>query len=297
MQTVLLTGANGFIGYYLTRQLLQQSYKVIATGKGSNRLPFVNDNLIYEPLDFTNEEEVKTLLAKYKPHCIIHSGAISKPDECEINKEAAYHTNVNSTEYLLTHAAINKSFFVFISTDFVFSGDKEFYTEADERLPVNYYGHTKVLAENLVMQYAYGWSIVRTVLVYGNPASGRHNILTNTAAALQRGGLLNIFTDQTRTPTYVEDLVQGIVSIVDGRKEGVYHLSGEDKLSPFDMACAVADYLHLDKSKITGVTEAEFKQPARRPPRTVFDLSKAKNELQYKTTSFAEGLKKTFTDV
>src|SRR5919199_4571779 len=164
MPTILITGANGFVGYYLTLQLLQQSYKVIATGKGENRLPFTDANFVYESLDFTDEENIKAVFEKYRPDVVIHGGAISKPDECELHKEKAYLINVTGTELLLQQATVYQSFFVFISTDFVFSGEEKRYKEEDATGPVNYYGQTKVLAEAAVRQYPHDWSIVRTVL-------------------------------------------------------------------------------------------------------------------------------------
>src|SRR6476469_4891213 len=105
MQTVLITGANGFVGHYLTLRLLKKNYRVIATGKGTNRLPFSHKQLTYETLDFTSEENIKAVFEKYRPDVVVHSGAISKPDECETNKREAFLTNVSSTLYLLQQAA------------------------------------------------------------------------------------------------------------------------------------------------------------------------------------------------
>jgi dTDP-4-dehydrorhamnose reductase len=176
----------------------------------------------------------------------------------------------------------------------VFSGEKGFYQEEDERLPVNYYGETKVLAEDEVRQYPFRWSIVRTVLVYGKTFSGRENIVTNTAIALQQGKALKIFDDQVRTPTYVEDLATGLVAIVQKGATGIYHISGEDVKTPYEVAVETARLLNLDSSLITPVKAHEFDQPARRPAKTGFDISRAKRELGYQPLSFKEGLKRTF---
>src|SRR5690349_5482407 len=233
MATVLITGANGFLGYYLTQQLLSRNHRVVATGKGENRLPYKSENFAYCSLDFTSKENTVAVFATTKPDVVVHCGAISKPDECEENKELAFLINVTGTVNLLDTAAKHKSHFVFLSTDFVFSGNEGFYNEVDERDPVNYYGQTKVLAEDKVTEYLFDWSIVRTVLVYGETFSGRENIVTNTAKALQQGRPLKIFTDQLRTPTYVEDLAAGIVAIIEKRATGIYHLSGEDLRTPY----------------------------------------------------------------
>jgi dTDP-4-dehydrorhamnose reductase len=168
------------------------------------------------------------------------------------------------------------------------------YQEDDPAAPVNYYGQTKLEAESLVKQYPYHWSIVRTVLVYGNPRGGRHNILSMVANALKNGQPLKIFADQVRTPTYVEDLAQGIKSLMDKRAHGIYHISGEDVRTPYQMAVEVASYLKLDKELIEKVNEASFSQPARRPLKTGFNLARAKRDLDYRPTPFEEGLKKTF---
>jgi dTDP-4-dehydrorhamnose reductase len=296
MQTILITGANGFVGFYLSQLLLRKGYKVIATGKGLNRLPFHANNFVYETMDFTNEESVKGVFDKYKPDVVIHSGAMSKPDECELNKEAAFLTNVTGTLYLLHAATQLKSFFLYISTDFVFEGASLNYTEEDVVQPVNYYGQSKVLAEEEVKKYGHGWSIVRTILVYGHPKSGRQNLLTMVATALKSGKEIKIVSDQTRKPTYVEDLAQAIVNIIEKRISGIFHICGKDVITPYQIACAVADYFSLDKSKIISITAASFKEPARRPPVTGFDCNKAKKELSYEPIAFKLGMEKTFED-
>jgi dTDP-4-dehydrorhamnose reductase len=294
MKTILITGANGFVGQNLVQKLLKNKYKVIATGKGSGRLPIQDDQFVFESMDFTDENEVTRVLHKHKPSVLIHSGAWSKPDDCELNKDEAFRINVTGTVNLLRQAAQWNCFFIFISTDFVFTGDQDVYTEESTAYPVNYYGQTKLLAEEEVKMYTGDWSIVRTILVYGRCFNGRHNIVTMVADALQNNRAIKIVDDQVRTPTFVDDLVAGILKIIERKASGIYHLSGKDVLTPYQIACAVAWYLKLDESLITRVTQESFQQPAKRPARTIFDLSRAKAELDYEPVSFEEGLKKTF---
>jgi dTDP-4-dehydrorhamnose reductase len=92
----------------------------------------------------------------------------------------------------------------------------------------------------------------------------------------------------------VEDLAAGIILIVEQKATGIYHISGNDKLTPFNMACHVADHLHLDKTLLKKVTEKDFSQPARRPLRTTFNINKAVQQLGYTPTPFMVGLQKTF---
>lgn len=292
---ILITGANGFVGHYLTGQLLQQHYSVIATGKGECRLPFTNHpGFTYISMDFTDPYEVHDVFEKVKPAVVIHAGAMGKPDECEQNQMQAHIVNVEGTLNLLYNAEEQHSFFIFLSTDFVFDGVNGNYTEQDNRNPVNYYGQTKMDAEDAVMEYNGQWAIVRTVLVYGKPLSGRSNILTIVKDKLEKNETYKVVNDQLRTPTYVEDLAGAIVSIIKKNASGTWHIAGGDWLTPYQVACQAADYLQLNKDLLIKVTEADFTQPAKRPAKTGFNISKAKKELGYSPISFAEGLIKTF---
>lgn len=294
MPTVLVTGANGFVGQYLIENLLLHNFHVIATGKGGSRLRTTHPNLTYESMDFTIQDEVTNIFKSYEPGVVVHTGALSKPDECEQNKKGAFDVNVAGTSILLNAAERYGSHFIFLSTDFIFSGARGMYKEEDEAVPVNYYGETKLLAEHAVRGYPFLFTIVRTVLVYGHPGGGRDNILTLVASKLRKGEELKIFNDQVRTPTFVGDLAKAIVSIIQLKARGIFHISGEDVLTPFQMACAVARFLSLDERLIRPVDEANFAQPARRPLRTGLDISKSKKILGFKPTFFTDGLKRTF---
>ncbi|HYM94267.1 MAG TPA: SDR family oxidoreductase [Chitinophagaceae bacterium] len=292
---ILITGANGFLGYTLVQQLLRKEFTVIASGKGDCRLPFdEGKNFIYHPIDITDPFSVHDVFAQCKPEVVVHAAAISKPDDCELNQWDCYLVNTEGTIAVLLNAAEYKSHFIYLSTDFVFDGEKGMYKEDDLPAPVNFYGQTKLQAEEEVKEYEYDWAIVRTVLVYGKTFSGRGNIVTVVREKLEKAEEYKVFDDQFRTPTYVEDLAAGIVSIIEKKAKGIYHLSGTEMLTPYEMSCMTADHLGLNKSLIKKVTAAEFAQPAMRPPKTGFIIDKARKELGFEPLSFEEGLKKTF---
>ena len=131
-------------------------------------------------------------------------------------------------------------------------------------------------------------------MVYGKPGTGRQNILTVVRDKLQNGETYNVFADQVRTPTYVEDLTGAIKKIIDLKKEGTYHISGEDVLTPYEMALMVARFFNAHEKLLVPADRESFKQPALRPLKTGFDITKAKRELGYQPVTFSEGLKKTF---
>jgi dTDP-4-dehydrorhamnose reductase len=293
---VLITGANGFLGYYLSTQFMERGHDVIATGRGGCRLPFADHKLFqYAPMDFTDPLAVKEVFETYRPEIVVHAGAMSKVDECELNQRQAFVTNVEGTKTLLLHAAGLKCFFVFVSTDFIFDGVAGMYKEDDIPNPVNFYGKTKLEAEAAVKEYEYDWAIARTILVYGKSVSGKANILTIVKEKLEKGEEYSVVNDQLRTPTFVEDLAAGIISVIERKAGGIYHLSGKDMLTPYQMACHVADFLGFNKSLIKKVTAKDFSQPAKRPAITGFDISKAVKVLGFDPVSFEEGLLRTFS--
>lgn len=290
---ILLTGANGFIGYYLVEKLLEEGHEVLATGRGENRLPFSSDsNFRYNSLDFTDAYAVYDIFEKEKPEVVIHAGANGKPDECEQDPMMATLVNVEGTLNMLFNAAEHKAFFIFLSTDFVFDGETGLYKEEDERKPVNFYGCTKMDAEDAVMEYAGNWCIIRTCLVYGRPQTGRSNLLTIVKKKLENKEPYKVVADQWRTPTYVEDLATAIVTVIQKKATGIFHISGDEYTTPYDFVLQMAGLLQLEASSLIKVTQQDFKETAQRPLKTGFSILKAQQELNYNPLSILDGLKK-----
>ncbi|SEA47711.1 dTDP-4-dehydrorhamnose reductase [Chitinophaga terrae (ex Kim and Jung 2007)] len=291
MKKVLITGSNGLLGQHLIPLFLQDGqYEVIATGRGANRFPH-KGNYIYEEANLRNASSVNQLVDKHKPDVIIHSGAMSQVDECEKNKDACWDTNVGATRYLVHAAESCNAFFIFLSTDFVFDGLQGPYTEDALVNPINYYGTSKAAAERLVMNSKLQWAIVRTVLVYGvvhDPK--RSNMISWVKNNLQEGKKIKVVDDQWRTPTLCQDLAKGCLLIADKKTTGVFNISGEETLTPYDMAVQIAAFFNLDTSLVEKISSKTLAQPAARPARTGLVISKAANELGYKPHTFAEGL-------
>lgn len=294
---ILLTGANGLLGQVLVKKLLEKNYTVQATGKGPSRLIVAAlDNYSYSELDITDGPAVENFIVQEKPSLIIHAAAMTHVDQCELNKQECYNVNVTATRFLIDSAKLVKARFLFVSTDFIFDGENGPYKEDDVPAPVNYYGSTKLVAEKAVMESGLHWAIARTILVYGvAPTTGRTNIVSWVKQSLESGTPINMVTDQFRTPTFVHDLANGIVLMVEKNAEGIYHLSGEERMTPYEMAIQTARFFGLDEKLISESSSAVISQPATRPPRTGFIITKAKKDLGFKPTSFMNGLREIFT--
>lgn len=291
---VLVTGANGLLGQELVDLLASKNYQVVATSKGPSRIRSNSDKIIYEDLDITDGLATYKIITAHKPQLIVHAAAMTQVDLCELQKIDCYNINVTATRFLIEAAKEINSKFIYVSTDFIFDGSSGPYKEDDEPKPLNYYGSTKLAAETEVIECGLEWSIVRTVLVIGKAESTRSNIISWVKEKLQKGEKIKVVDDQFRTPTFAEDLARGIVLIIEKNARGIYHISGKDLLTPYQIALKTAEHFHLDNSLIEKADASSFSQPALRPPRTGFHIDKARKQLGYEPTSFDEGLKRFF---
>lgn len=293
---VVITGANGLLGQYLIRDMAKAGFEVFATNRGASRLPQYEEvDYTYQSIDICDMEVVQQYLLAVNPAIIIHAAAMAQPDACELNKDECRRINISATANITATAEKLGAQLIYISTDFVFSGDSGPYREDDIPAPVNYYGESKLASEKIIQNSKINWAIVRTVLVYGNILSGtRSNVVTWVKDNLEKGNHIKVVNDQVRTPTYVEDLSKGIVLIAQQNAKGIFNISGREVFTPYEMAVQVADYFGLDKSLIEKVTADTFTQPARRPLKTGFIIDKAEKELGYKPISFKGGIQKMF---
>jgi dTDP-4-dehydrorhamnose reductase len=291
MKKILITGSNGLLGQKLVELLLKaKDIKVIATARGENRLPFT-EGYYYQSMDITSREQVHNVVANVKPNVIIHTAAMTNVDQCESEKDACWSQNVSSVEYLIEACSKIDCFFLHVSTDFIFDGKSGPYKEDAEANPISFYGWSKYAAEKQVKNSNIRWGIARTVLVYGIAHDmSRTNIILWVKKSLEDGKNIKVVTDQWRTPTLAEDLAKGCALIAGQEAEGIFNISGKDFLTPYEMAIMTADYFKLDKSLISQADSTTFSQPAKRPPRTGFDLSKSQQVLGYKPVSFTEGI-------
>ncbi|NLR91074.1 SDR family oxidoreductase [Flammeovirga agarivorans] len=292
---VLITGSNGLLGQSLLKLLkLRGNIEVFATGRGKDR--FNEKGYKYHNVDLVDKVQIDNLIREVKPDVIIHGAAMSRVEDCEDNPELAIQVNTKATELLLNASRDNNvKQFIFLSTDFVFEGDKGPYSEEDDCNPPNFYGETKLKAEQLILEDTSSIikTIIRTCLVYGQVKDmSRSNIMLWVKGKLEAKEPIKVVEDQLRTPTFVDDLAEGCILSYEKKVGGIFHISGKDKLTPFDISLKVASFLNLDDNLIEPVNASVFKEHGRRPLKTGFDISKAIEVLGYEPIGFDEGMSK-----
>ncbi|MCX2738603.1 SDR family oxidoreductase [Pontibacter anaerobius] len=293
MKRILITGSNGLLGQKLAELLLpKQDLELLATSRGENKLAELYPTLPFRSMDVTNPQQVDLVVSEFRPTHIIHTAAMTNVDQCENDKDGALLQNRDAVQYLVNACEKYNVHLIHVSTDFIFDGEAGPYDETAEASPVNFYGETKLMAEEIVKKAKCKWAILRTVLVYGVVNDqGRTNIVLWVRDSLQAGKVIKVVTDQFRTPTLAEDLAMGCWLAAEHDAEGIYHISGSEMLTPYDMAMQVADYFALDKSLIDKADANTFSQTAKRPARTGFIIRKAEEELGYRPHTFAEGIR------
>lgn len=288
---LLITGSNGLLGQKIVKRCLRHNIPFLATSKGENRNPDCPAEH-YHALDISVPLEVGDVFFRYKPTAIIHTAALTNVDYCEEHPEECFLINAHATLILWEAAKIIGAHFQLVSTDFVFDGSTGNYAETDRVNPLSVYAHSKVAAENCLRDDDNrNWSIARTIIVYGTGNNlSRSNLILWALEALPKGEPMKLVNDQFRAPTWADDLAYGCVEIVKRQEIGIFHLSGPETESINQLVKRVAAYLGIENPPIETITSDTLNQAAKRPPKTGFDLSKARQLLGYTPKTLEESL-------
>lgn len=288
---ILVTGSNGLLGQKIVRQLLDAKTTFLATSLGENR----NDDCPaahYCSLDITNQAEIEAVMADFNPTHVIHTAAMTNVDACELDPSTCQKINVDAVRYIANACQQMGVHFQLLSTDFVFDGAKGNYVETDTPNPLSVYARSKVEGEKLVMSLPnLSFSIVRTIIVYGTGKNlSRSNIVLWAKEALQKGQELSIIDDQFRAPTWADDLAWACIRICELNEKGIFHIAGPETMSIFNLVERIAQHYKLPMEQVKRTNSSTLNQPAVRPPKTGFNLSKAEKVLGYRPMSLEETL-------
>lgn len=265
---ILLTGGSGLFGQAFI-DLVKKTYELYAT---YNQNPLNFENALQ--LDITDVEQVKKVIEKIKPDVIVHSAAFTNVDKCEIEKEKACETNAKATENIAKIADKINAKLIYISTDYVFDGEKGLYKEEDKTNPINYYGLTKLEGEKAVIKHCNDYVIARTSVIYG---MNKKNFATWVIDELKNGRQINIITDQWVSPTLNIDLAEQILALIEKDEKGIFHTAGGERISRYDFVMKLAEIFGFDKSLINPITSDKLNWIAKRPKDSSLDVSKISN--------------------
>jgi dTDP-4-dehydrorhamnose reductase len=296
MQTIVITGSNGFLAMHLCAYFKKYHTNYIIYGIVRD----INKNLHISKsnclvANIANKKEVDTIFSTVNPAIIIHAAAMSKPDTCLQQPVACIENNVLATAYLAEAAKKYGTKLIYISTDFIY-GDDGPHNEETIPQPLNFYGESKLMAEKIIEATGVWHSIVRPVFIYGSSNENmKPSFLHWVKNNIENNKPIKVVNDQYRTPTYVYDICYAIATIIEKDLQENFGIAGAEICTPYDVAIAVANYLQLNSNLITPVTAATFKEPVVRAKKGGLLSHKANRLLHFNPTNLIDGIAKTFT--
>ena len=232
--------------------------------------------------------EVKEKIIEEEPDVVVHTAAFHDLDAAEENPEKANEVNVEGTRYVGEAAEELDAHLIFISTDYVFDGERGDYSEEDEVRPISVYAKNKVEAEEVVREKCSKYTILRPSVIF----NGEHsNFFTWAKGELENGGDVAAITDQTCCPTYAPNLADYIKEAAEKGITGTYHATGDSKVTRYESVQIMNQELELGGTVNRGKME-DLPWEAHRPKDSSLSLGKIKEDFETKPLSLAEAFRR-----
>ena len=245
---IIVTGVKGQLGYDVVRELKSRKYNDVL-------------GIDIEDLDIINQKQVEVFMNHHKPNVIIHCAAYTAVDHAEDNKDTCFNVNINGTKYLVEQAKKHQAKFVYISTDYVFDGNKKQpYEIFDHVNPQSVYGLSKYLGEVETRKYDKHY-IIRIAWVFGK--NGNNFVKTMLRLGKERD-TLSVVDDQFGSPTYTFDLSRLLVDLIETNNYGTYHATNEGECSWFEFAREIFNQAKIEID-LKPIKSSQYPTKAKRP--------------------------------
>ena len=269
---ILITGACGMLGRDLVEALSKEHG---VTGLDIKGFRFPVYGLRFIVCDITDREETIKAICGARPEVVIHTAAYTDVDGCEKNPDLAYRVNGTGTQNVALASKESKAVMIYISTDFVFDGEKRRpYLESDRPNPLSIYGKSKLEGERHTSLLLDRYFIIRTSWLFGR--HGRNFVDTILKLAGEKKEL-KVVNDQIGSPTYTKDLAQAISKLIPNSQllitnYGIYHISNSGSCSWYEFAREIIHASHIPHPpSLKPISSEELNRPAKRPKFSVLD--------------------------
>jgi dTDP-4-dehydrorhamnose reductase len=277
MRRILVVGAKGMLG----RDLMEVLHSSIP-----------GDEVVgwdIEEIDIQKGEDTVTKIEKLRPDIVVHIAAYTDVDGCELNKEKAFAVNAEGTRFVALAASKCHAKMVYLSTDYVFDGDKrEPYLENDSPHPLNVYGESKLKGEQCVQALVKDFLIIRTQWLYG--LFGK-NFVSSIIRQAGEKSALSIVDDQTGSPTYTVDLAKAVSVLIQFGTRGVFHVANSGLCTWYTFGQTILKLSGVNRVKVIPISSGELGRPATRPSYSVLGCQKLKEETGLTMRPWSEALK------
>lgn len=284
MLKVIISGANGQLGKTLSKKLMGK-HKILALNKTQ--------------LDICSETKISDIFADFRPDIFVNCAAYTGVDLAETQRKIALEVNAKSLNYICKECKKNNTKLFHFSTDYVFQGNSSKpYQENDEVNPINYYGLTKSIGEEIICSKLKNYFIFRIAWLYSMDG---HSFLKTMIKKLKKSETFKVVNDQFGTPTstnFVSDVVVDFLSKNELKaKPGLYHISPNGMCSWYEFANAIKHEMKEHNNKlpiILPISSELYVTPAKRPKYSVLNNDKIKKQLNFKIEDWQIYLKNEF---
>ena len=286
---VFIIGCHGELGSNLVKKRPTDKYKVVGIGRDNKKL-INNADYEYLKVNIFDRKELKELFKQYQPRFVINSVAIVDVDECEKEKEYCWKINVETVQNLIYSCKFVDTNFVHISTDYLFDGKNGPYNEESRPNPINYYGKSKLAAENFVISSGLEYSIIRTSTLYsGDNIKQKKNLVLKLWEDFSKGNKVKIIKDEIRNPTLTVNLADCIWKLINLERNGIYNIAGKDIIERYNFVMEFVKFFGFDENLIEAVTSDDFPGRAPRPKNSGLIIDKAEKELYLNLYNIKKG--------
>ncbi|MGM5486475.1 MAG: dTDP-4-dehydrorhamnose reductase, partial [Pseudolactococcus raffinolactis] len=216
------------------------------------------------------------VFSEVKPTLVFHCAAYTAVDKAEDEGKALdYAINVTGTENIAKATATHGATLVYISSDYVFDGEKtvgETWSEDEQTNPQTEYGRTKVIAEQKIQETLKHFYLIRTSWLFGKYGKNFVSTMLDLADKKEK---IEVVNDQHGCPTWSRTLAEFILYLIEFEKPfGIYHLSN---LGPTTWYGFAKEILKNKPVEVIPVNSEAFLQKAKRPKNSVLSLRKAQS--------------------
>lgn len=290
MKKILVTGGSGTLGS-CAALLLAKEFEVTAT-YNANQVFIKGCRTV--PLDITQRDNVTKLLKLLIPDVVIHTAAATNPNFCETKKELAWKVNVEGTKNIAEACSEINAKMIYMSTNYIFDGEKGNYSEADIPNPMNYYAETKLEGEKTSEKPNLNLAIARTTPFGWSIVPDKPNFATWLIGKLRNGESIFALNDQFNSPIFSANCVEALALMIEKDAKGTFNIAGGERISRYAFVKKLAKTFGLDEQLTKPITCEQLLRKgvdkARRPRDTSLNVSKAVRELGFKPASVDEGL-------
>lgn len=289
-EKILILGASSKLAQAIIRMIkAETNYKVYISSSNEYFINYVKNSKVYQ-INPLNMKEIKSLCLELKPNIVINALGFSDLEQCEIEKKLAWDLNAGIVTNLVSICKVLESHLITFSTDNIFDGKKGPYDESATPNPINYFGKTKLAAENNCSTQLHSYTILRLTPFFGWAGFDKNDFVTHCLIKLKNNETFTESDAHFSNHVFIDDIAATVVKILDKKKFGIYNIGGIDYISNYEAARTIAKVNGFDENLIQYESSAPIKKKDKIPQKAGLVTLKTEIEFGIKPTPFENGL-------